>query len=253
MRSLFLSSLFTLFWFQIGCKPNYPNCEADTDCPGHAENREWCVLGKCQACRPTGNDCGPGKACNAGRCEAVPGYCDKHADCPTGLCEQNRCVACEDDSGCPAGGRCNAGKCEADKRKPCKTSDECSESEDCVSGRCTPASGRRAGEVCTPQTVYFGIDVYELSPANTPVVDANADCVKRVKRPISIIGHTDARGTVEYNLNLSEKRAQAVKRRFRDLGISEQSINTVPRGELDSVGSDEGSWEKDRRVEVTFR
>lgn len=97
------------------------------------------------------------------------------------------------------------------------------------------------------------MDEYELSAANASVVDANADCIKKVNRPISIFGHTDPRGTVEYNLNLSEKRAQSVKRRLRALGIAEQNMNTVARGELDSVGADETAWGKDRRVEVTFR
>ncbi len=254
MRSLLLSTLLCAILWQTGCKANYPNCEADSDCPGHAEGREFCVNGKCQACRPTGNDCGPGKACNAGRCEAVPGWCGKHSDCPSGLCEQNRCVACKNDGGCPAGGRCNAGRCEPDNRKACKTSDECAETEDCIAGRCTPASGKRYGaDQCNLQTIYFGSDQYDLSSVNTPIVDADAECIKKVGRPVNVIGYTDPRGTVEYNLSLSEKRAQAVKRRLRDLGISESNLATVPRGELDASGSDESSWEKDRRVEVTFR
>jgi hypothetical protein len=59
--------------------------------------------------------------------------------------------------------------------------------------------------------------------------------------------------TIEYNLSLSEKRAQAVKRRLGALGIPENNMSTVPRGELDASGSEESGWEKDRRVEVNFR
>ncbi len=253
MRALLFSTLLCALLWQTGCKPSYPNCEADSDCPGNAQGREFCVNGKCQACRPTANDCGPAKACNNGRCEAVPGYCSSHSECPSGLCEQNRCVACKNDSGCPGGTRCSAGRCEKDTRKACKTSDECAETEDCVAGRCTPVSGKRGGELCTPQTIYFGSDQYELTPVNTPIVDAVSDCVKKVGKPISILGYTDSRGTVEYNLSLSEKRAQAVKRRLRDLGFPEQNMTTVPRGELDSSGSEASGWEKDRRVEVSFR
>ena len=40
---------------------------------------------------------------------------------------------------------------------------------------------------------------------------------------------------------------------LRDLGFPEQNMTTVPRGELDSSGSEASGWEKDRRVEVSFR
>ena len=92
---LFLVALVT----SGACKPNYPNCESDKDCPGFAEGREFCVNNQCQQCRPGvaegKNDCGPGYTCNAGRCEKVPGYCARNSDCPSGLCQYNRCVACK--------------------------------------------------------------------------------------------------------------------------------------------------------------
>lgn len=239
------------------CKPNYPNCESDADCPGHKEGREFCVNNQCQQCRPGPEgkaDCPPGTQCNAGRCDKVQGFCNKHSDCPSGLCQNNRCVACKDDSGCPGGGRCSAGKCEADSRKPCKTSDECAETEDCVQGRCTPAGKRYVGDAkCQLQTVYFGFNEFELTGISTGVVDKDAECVKSAQRPVSLVGHTDSRGTPEYNLALSDKRAQAVRRRMGALGVPEQNMSIVPRGELDASGTDEASYEKDRSVEVNWR
>lgn len=239
-----------------GCKPKYPNCESDTDCPGNAQSKEWCVNGQCQECRPDGKDCAAGKACVSGRCQAIPGYCGKPTDCPTGVCENNRCVACKDDSGCPAGGRCNAGKCEADSRKICKTNDECAESEDCINGRCTPAGRNKYvakdGD-CRLDTVYFGFNEFELGGGNTSTVDKDVDCIKKMSRSVTLVGHTDPRGTPEYNLALSDKRAQSVKRRMRDLGIAADNMFMVPRGEMDATGTDEASWSQDRRVEVNWR
>ena len=240
-----------------GCKPKYPNCEGDSDCPGNAQGQEWCVNGQCQQCRPDGHDCGPGKSCVSGRCAPIPGYCSRATDCPTGVCEKNRCVSCKDDTGCPAGGRCNAGKCEPDSRKQCKGNDDCAENEDCVNGRCTPA-GRgnkyvpKDGE-CRPETVYFAINEFELGSGNTSVVDRDSDCIKKINRSVTLVGHTDPRGTPEYNLALSDKRAQAVKRRLRDLGVPDQNMFLVPRGEMDATGTDETTWSQDRRVEVNFR
>lgn len=240
------------------CKAKYPNCEADTDCPGNAQGKEFCVNGMCQACRPGDayNDCGQGQQCRDGRCEKIPGFCRTSAECPTGLCQNNRCVNCKDDKQCPSGSRCQAGICESDARKPCKTSDECSETEDCVNGRCAPAGKNRyaadsAG--CQLEVIYFGYNEFELSGSASAVVDKNAECIKKSGRGVNVIGHTDPRGTMEYNLALSDKRAQAVTRRLAALGIAADKMAPVPRGELDSNGTDESGWDKDRRVEVQWR
>ena len=253
---LFLVGLFSLTVLS-GCKPKYPNCEGDTDCPGNANGKEWCVNGQCQQCRPDGRDCAAGKSCVSGRCAPIPGYCSSPTDCPSGTCERNRCVACKDDTGCPAGGRCNAGKCEADSRKMCKSSDECAETEDCINGRCTPVgkNGKYVGKDgdCRLDTVFFGMNEFDLGSGNSSVVDKDAECVKKGGRSVTLVGHTDPRGTPEFNLALSDKRAQAVKRRMRDLGVSEQNMFMVPRGEMDSTGTDESSWSQDRRVEVNWR
>lgn len=239
-----------------GCKPNYPNCSADSDCPGNATGKEWCVNGQCQQCRPApANDCGTGRRCNSGRCEAIAGFCVKNTDCPSGVCEKNRCVACKEDAQCPGGTRCSAGRCETDNRKACKSSDDCAETEDCVSGRCVPANRNRyaAEGGCQLAPVYFGFNEFELNPTASAVVDKNVDCVKKNNRGVNLVGHTDSRGTPEYNLALSDKRAQAVKRRMVALGVSDEKLIPVPRGELDATGTDESSWERDRRVETQWR
>src|SRR3569832_475388 len=101
MKWLCLPTTLCLLLCFGGCKPNYPNCNGDTDCPGNVEGKEWSVNGQCQQCRPGGNDCGTGKRCNGGRCEAIPGFCARPTDCPSGLCEKNKCVACKEDKQCP--------------------------------------------------------------------------------------------------------------------------------------------------------
>src|SRR5436309_3434161 len=84
-----------------GCTPTYPKCDKDTDCPGNQKGKEWCVNGQCQQCRPGRNDCPAGYDCNAGRCDAIPGYCTSNTQCPNGgVCVNNRCSACQTDGQC---------------------------------------------------------------------------------------------------------------------------------------------------------
>ena len=73
---------------------------------------------------------------------------------------------------------------------------------------------------------------------------------------ITIEGHTDPRGSDDYNLDLSRKRAEAVARYLRDQGFA-GTIRVVPKGEtqrfpLDSpeAYTQEQRWQMDRRVEL---
>ena len=38
------------------CKAKYPGCEGDSDCPGNAQGKEFCVNGQCHQCRPDVRD-----------------------------------------------------------------------------------------------------------------------------------------------------------------------------------------------------
>ena len=67
-------------------------------------------------------------------------------------------------------------------------------------------------------------------------------------------GHTDERGSREYNIGLGERRAQAVKRALLLQGVQEAQIATVSYGEERPavVGSDEAAYSKNRRVEIFY-
>ena len=81
----------------------------------------------------------------------------------------------------------------------------------------------------------------------------DAECIKKVNRPAQLIGHTDPRGTQEYNLALSEKRAQSVRDHLGRLGVDGTHISVLPRGSLDAKGTDEPSWAQDRRVDFAWK
>ncbi|MCC6747322.1 MAG: OmpA family protein [Deltaproteobacteria bacterium] len=233
--------------FALSCTPKYPKCDKDE----HCKEGEFCVNGMCQQCRNV-RDCPKGKECKGGRCEAIAGWCETAADCPAGQgCKDHRCGACTTDVECGPGGKCRNGKCL--RPGDCQTNMDCPENQECQNGRCVappPASG---GAPCTPQSVYFDFDEHVLTTEATNRLQAAAKCVKSVSgRRMRLEGHTDPRGTEEYNLSLGDKRSQSVQRYLQTLGVQQGRLRPVSKGELEAKGSDEGTWAKDRRVDFLW-
>ncbi len=71
-------------------------------------------------------------------------------------------------------------------------------------------------------------------------------------RQMLIVGHADSRGEDEYNMVLGEKRAGNVKTAIGKEGLTLAKMATNSRGEMDANGTDEASWEKDRRVDIAL-
>jgi peptidoglycan-associated lipoprotein len=67
---------------------------------------------------------------------------------------------------------------------------------------------------------------------------------------VSVEGHCDERGTVEYNLALGDKRAQAAREYLGSLGVAKERLSTVSFGKEKPLegGHDESAWSKNRRV-----
>jgi len=98
--------------------------------------------------------------------------------------------------------------------------------------------------------VYFAFDKYDLSPEARATLKANGDWLK--KNPaarIEIEGHSDERGTSEYNLALGAKRAQSAKDYLVTLGIAAGRISTISYGEETPVCREhyETCWQRNRR------
>ena len=69
---------------------------------------------------------------------------------------------------------------------------------------------------------------------------------------VRVEGHADDRGSTQYNLALSERRANAVVRYLRDLGVPASRLTTAGYGEEKPLvpGHDEAAWSRNRRAEV---
>ncbi len=72
---------------------------------------------------------------------------------------------------------------------------------------------------------------------------------------MAVEGHTDERGSSEYNLALGQRRAEAVVKSLTLLGVQNAQLEPVSFGkERPAVqGSDESAWAKNRRAELASR
>ena len=107
-----------------------------------------------------------------------------------------------------------------------------------------------------PRVVYFDFDSYAVSDQYRPVVEANAkELLRDPKEHMAVQGHTDDRGSSEYNLALGQRRADAVVSSLTLLGAKPGQLEAVSFGkERPAVqGENEEAWAKNRRVELASK
>ena len=105
------------------------------------------------------------------------------------------------------------------------------------------------------RVVYFDFDKSDIKPEFLDTLTAHAKyLVANPTQKIRIEGYTDERGTVEYNIALGDRRAQAVRRFMLFQGVSADQITTVSYGEAHPAdgGHDETAWAKNRRAVVVY-
>lgn len=102
--------------------------------------------------------------------------------------------------------------------------------------------------------VYFAFDEYEISSAEIGKVQQIADHLRMNPDSLIIAGHTDLVGTTEYNRNLGELRAIAVRSALSEFGVASDRIHTVSFGEDNPAlaGEDESANSANRRAEFGF-
>ena len=228
-----------------GSKPKKPGCKGDKDC----KSPQVCVANKCVECRDD-SQCTGGKHCSAGACVAKP-MCINDDQCPTGqVCQAGQCKPCASDGECGPGGKCEAGACQRPKK--CTKDEDCADDEDCTNGLCLKAGAASNVDAgCQLQTVYFQFDDSSIQPSERDRLDSNYQCIGKNKdKGVFVFGHTDTSGTEEYNIALSERRAQSVADYLSRLGADPAKLQVVPKGETEPTGNGD---DKDRRVEFKWR
>lgn len=103
--------------------------------------------------------------------------------------------------------------------------------------------------------IYFDFDSASIRSEYAQAIASHAaHLVDNARMAVRLEGHTDERGSREYNIGLGERRAQAVRRALMLQGVSGDQISTVSLGEERPAvtGGDEEAWAMNRRVEIVY-
>jgi peptidoglycan-associated lipoprotein len=240
-QALFLAlPVIALAVAACSAKPKNGECKNSDDCAAQEGFGKVCVEGRCQECGQD-TDCKAGFVCRALKCVPRP-ECERNDDCASGkACESGRCVVvappppraeCSADLDCGAGKACSAGKCVVAQPVDCPSG----------GGRLIP--------------VYFGFNEAILTKDAQAVLVKNAACMKeRGYTKVTVEGNCDDRGTVEYNLQLGQRRAEAAKKFLVNLGVPSKAIKTVSYGKERPICTEqvEDCWSRNRRDDLVVQ
>jgi peptidoglycan-associated lipoprotein len=105
------------------------------------------------------------------------------------------------------------------------------------------------------ERIHFDFDKYNIRDDAAAVLAAKAEVLSEFPNlRITIEGHCDERGSIEYNLALGQRRADSTVKYLVSLGLSEDMFNTVSYGKERPVaqGSNEDAWQMNRRSEFVI-
>ena len=273
------AALFAAVALFAACgKPNYPECKVDDDCKEH---QQVCIEGFCKECRDD-KQCKEGFVCGKDHACAPKPQCGKKEDCPSGqkCSPDQKCVAectaetaakdcaagqrclangacggpddCSGEGDCGDGKACINGKCGV-KSISCNGDDECPDGSACVGSVCKQGAARKVkGPACEMQAVHFDFDQATIKKSERAALDSDVQCIQKLgAKKLLVEGHTDERGTTEYNLALGNRRAAAVKKFLKHAapGVRVETQSLGKEKPIDE-GHDEGAWGKNRRAEM---
>lgn len=107
--------------------------------------------------------------------------------------------------------------------------------------------------IALPPTTYFEFDSAALGPDDNVNLRDLAACVSNgplYGRRIELVGHTDPRGTDEYNQRLGRSRAESVREYMVSIGVAPTHVVVTSMGEQQADTDDITDWPHERRVDV---
>jgi len=122
-------------------------------------------------------------------------------------------------------------------------------------GTSSPGALGPDGPLGSQRVIYFDFDSSDIRNEYVDVIAAHGRFLAgNASVRVRLEGHTDERGSREYNIGLGERRAQTVRRALALQGVQESQITTVSYGEERpaAAGSDENAYSKNRRVEIVY-
>jgi peptidoglycan-associated lipoprotein len=115
---------------------------------------------------------------------------------------------------------------------------------------------QRRAELLAQHRVHFAFDSSTIDDEARAIIEAHAaHLVANPQIKLSLEGNCDERGTREYNLALGERRAQAVEKMMKVLGVTGNRIKTVSYGEEKPLCQEhnESCWRQNRRAEIVYK
>ena len=112
-----------------------------------------------------------------------------------------------------------------------------------------------AGRAPQERVIYFDYDQSQLRPEFLDIVARHGRYLaQNAAGRVRLEGHTDERGSREYNIALGESRAETVSRMLQLQGVGAEQVRTISYGEELPVdeGHNNGAWAKNRRVNVIY-
>jgi peptidoglycan-associated lipoprotein len=103
------------------------------------------------------------------------------------------------------------------------------------------------------EDAYFSFDSARVTAKDRSPLDLVAKCFisgPLKGRSVKLVGRADPRGESDYNLTLGQSRADAVGLYLEGKGMGKAKTQSTSRGSMDATGTDESTWQKDRRVDV---
>jgi peptidoglycan-associated lipoprotein len=106
------------------------------------------------------------------------------------------------------------------------------------------------------RVIYFEYDSAEITSSDQELLVQHAGyLVANPAQQITLEGHTDERGSREYNIALGDRRAQSVERIMELNGVLPEQISVVSYGEEKPAAEGHGDavWSLNRRVEIVYQ
>lgn len=106
------------------------------------------------------------------------------------------------------------------------------------------------------RTIFFEFDSAKLTDESLSILEAHGNFVAdKGNVEVRLEGHSDERGSREYNIALGDRRAQSARQVLLFQGASIDQIDTVSYGEEQPamLGHTEEAWDRNRRVEIIYR
>lgn len=152
------------------------------------------------------------------------------------------------------------GACATDTKKEAAVEEKGAETAGAERGRVegealgAAAKGAKA-DLLAQRRVHFAFDSNAIDEESRAIIQAHAEYLAANPQiKLKLEGHCDERGTREYNLALGERRAQAVDKLMRVLGVNGSRITDTSYGEEKPLAPehDESAWRLNRRVEIIY-